>query len=64
MLNSFPSHPDAEHPADPIKLVAELATSVTGPRAEQRIYRTTLTLAFLPKQNRANEDKEEGPLTQ
>lgn len=64
VLNSFHSHHNAERPADPIKLAAELATFLTVLGVAQRIYRKTLTYTFHPKQNRANEDKEESSLTQ
>lgn len=58
MLNGFHSHPNAEHPADPIKLVAELAAFLTGLQAAQRIYGRTLT--YIPSEKtKANEDQEE-----
>lgn len=64
MRNGFHSHHNAEHPADPIKLVAELAKFVPGLRAAQRICKIALTLIFLSKQNGTNEDKKRGSLRQ
>lgn len=57
MLNSFHSHHNTEHPADPVKLVAELASFLTGLRVAQRICKKILILTFPVKQNEANEDE-------
>lgn len=59
ILNSFHARHNAEHHADPIRLVAELAAFLAGLRVGQRIYEKTLTFAFPPKQNEANDNKEE-----